>query len=184
MFNPTSSNVSGNGYSNNTAHDPKSRIFGGISSHAGLFTNSEDLFKLSDILFQGKYLNESHIKRLYEKNIIGASRGDMGLYLKHFDSHAVTYNPDELSVASFTAQGYTGSTATFDLKNKIHNNILVNAIIDDKENSLNDKPLEFLDSFDSYQIELFKSIMLMYVIKTYYNKYLNVKEDYILRRKI
>ena len=93
--------------------------------------------------------------------------------------------PSELSDYSFTSEGYTGSIASFDLKNKIHNSILVNAIInDEKTKMINDKPVGFMEASDSYQTQLIKNIMLMYVIKKYYNKYLNVKEDIILRRVI
>lgn len=185
MYNPKTDNVSGNGYALCTPHDPKVRLFGGVSGHAGLFSNSSDLMKLSDMLFKNNFLNKEHKERLCRRILSNNLRGNMGLFLKDEKGLKVTYNPSELSDYSFTSEGYTGSIASFDLKNKIHNSILVNAIInDEKTKMINDKPVGFMEASDSYQTQLIKNIMLMYVIKKYYNKYLNVKEDIILRRVI
>ncbi|MBR6113364.1 MAG: hypothetical protein IKP79_02505, partial [Bacilli bacterium] len=97
-----------------------------------------------------------------------------------------TYNPPEFSKGSFSHQGWTGQVASFDPNNKIHNNILVNAIEinPDKEKLKNDKPLGFKDGFGLYQSELIKRVMLMYVVKKYYNKYCNVHESVEEYRKI
>ncbi len=183
MFNPKSDNVSGNGYSFNYPHDPKAKIFNGVCGHAGLFTNSMDLMKVADSLFNNSYLDDSHKKRLYECNINGSVKGNMGLYLKHPLGYEMTYNPSELSSSSFTSQGWTGSIASFELRNKIHNSILVNAIIDDNDNKLlNNKPLLFSESFDKYQMQIVKIMMLMYVIKKYYEKYYHIKESIEMKR--
>ncbi len=182
-FNPATKNVSGNGYSNQYPHDPKARLFNGVQGHAGLFTNSSDLMYLADGLFERRFLNREHMSRLTMGNIPGAVKGNMGLYLKHPDGHLMTYTPNEFSNQSFTAQGWTGSIASFDLHNQIHNSILVNAIIDGEgEAVINNKPKSFLESFDNYQIELVKRIMLMYVVKKYYNKYCRINENIELRR--
>ena len=183
IFNPKTTNVSGTGYGSNVVHDPKSRILGGVTGHAGLFTNSEDLMKLSDGLFNGEYLDQEHIKRLSETTVKGSSRGNLGVYLKHPNGLADTFNPSELSDESFSSQGFTGSVATFDTKNKIHNNILVNAIIDD-ENAKNNKPADFFKYLEDYQVELIKRIMLIYVVKKYYNKYCKVQEDVEIEKTI
>ena len=184
-FTPKTNNVSGNGYGSNMPHDPKSRIFGGITGHAGIFTNSEDLMKLSDALFMGTFFNKEHTNRLSESNIEDAFKGNMGLFLKHHSGYDVTFNPEEYSNNSFTAQGWTGSIASFDLKNKIHNSILVNAIIDDdKSKTYNNKPLGFSGEFDRYQMSIVKRIMLMYVMKKYYNKYCDTKEELTIKKSL
>ena len=184
-FTPKTNNLSGNGYSYNMPHDPKSRMLGGITGHAGIFTNSEDLMKLSDGLFMNKFLNEEHLSRLSEANIENAFKGNMGLFLKHPLGYEVTFNPMEYSNSSFTAQGWTGGIASFDLRNKIHNNILVNAIIDDdKDKIYNNKPIGFSEAFDHYQINVVKKIMLMFVMKKYYNKYCDTKEEITLKKSL
>ena len=178
-FTPGIVNISGNANDLGLPHDPKSRNLGGVTGHAGIFTNSEGLMDLSDGLFNRKYLSEENINRLGEKTFDNSSRGNLGVYVKTNNGWTDTYVPPEFSNGSFAHQGYTGSVAAFDPNNKIHNNILVNAIElnDDKNKLLNDKPLGFRKSFGLYQSELTKRIMLMYVVKKYYNKYLNVKEN-------
>lgn len=183
MFNPKTTNISGNGYSKTYPFDTKARLFNGVNGHAGLFTSSSDLIILANSLFNSDYLTEEHISRLSSYNIEGNVKGNMGLYLKHKDGYKMTYSPSEYSDESFTSQGWTGSIASFDIKNKIHNSILVNAIInDDKDRVLNNKPKMFLESFDEYEMQLVKRIMLMYVVKKYYNKYCNYDESIEVRR--
>lgn len=185
MFNPKTNNVSGNGYGEKMVHDPKSRALGGVTAHAGIFTNSEDLMKLANGLFDDKLINKEHLDRLSQINVEGASKGNMGLYVKHPIGINATYNPSEFSDKSFTAQGWTGSIASFDLDKKIHNSILVNTIIDDeKEKITSNKPEGFSSEIDKYQLEIIKRIMLIYVVKKYYNKYLDVKENLEIRKSI
>lgn len=184
MFNPTS-NISGNGYSCNYPHDPKARLFNGVQGHAGIFTNSSDLMSLSDMLFLRKFLNQEHLSRLSKSNNPNSIKGNMGLYLKHPDGYKMTYNPSEYSHESFTSQGWTGSIASFDLINRIHNSILVNAIVEDESDKIsNNKPKMFLETFDQYQMNIVKRIMLMYIVKKYYNRYCNISEDIEVKRTL
>ncbi len=185
LFNPNNinntlflpeSNYTGNERSDNFAHDPKSRVLGGVSSHAGLFTNSGDLFKLSDVLYNG-YLNSYHINKLCEQTFPFSSKGNLGNYVKHEKGWEYTYTPNEFSNLSFASQGYTGSLSVFDVKNRINNNILVSSIYNDKEITYKDKLIGFKEYFSTYQIELTKIIMNMYVIKKYYNDYVNTFEN-------
>lgn len=80
---------------------------------------------------------------------------------------------------SFSYQGWTGSVATFDPNNLIHQNILVNAIYEngDKAKVRADKPVGYGNAFDEYQRQITKLTMLMYVAKVYYNKYCNANEN-------
>lgn len=50
MYNPNNMNITGNG-NNRGVHDPKAKAFGGVSGHAGIFTNSSDLEKLARGIF-------------------------------------------------------------------------------------------------------------------------------------
>ena len=185
-FTPKIINVSGNANDLGLPHDPKSRNLGGVTGHAGLFSNSEGLMQLADGVLNPGYLNQEHIDRLGERTFEGSAKGNLGVYLKNPNGWSGTYNPPEFSDGSFSHQGWTGQVASFDPNNKIHNNILVNAIENnpDKEKLKNDKPLGFKDGFGLYQSELIKRVMLMYVVKKYYNKYCNVHESVEEYRKI
>ncbi len=179
VFTPKIINITGNTLNDGLPQDPKSRALGGVTGHAGLFTNSEDLFKLSDGLFNDDYLNKEHKDRLSEITFNGAYKGNLGLYVKHSEGWKKTYTPPEFSDKSFSQQGYTGGIAVFDLNNKIHNNILVNTVMNPREAEgiKNNKPEGFMNYFGTYQVNITKRIMLMYIAKKYYNKYCNVKED-------
>ena len=171
-------NVAGNNNYLGLPHDPKSTALGGITGHAGLFSNSEGLIKLSDGLYNKNYLSDYNIKRLGEVTFDGSPKGNLGVYVKHPLGWDYTYTAPEYSTGSFTHQGYTGGIASFDPNNKIHNNILVSAIYEgDEEIVHNGKPIGYSNRFREYQIKLTKEIMLMYILKTYYNKYIGIKED-------
>ena len=178
VFTPKIINITGNTMNDGLPHDPKSRILGGVTAHAGLFTNSEDLALLADGLFKG-FLNQKHMDKFSEVTFKDYVKGNMGLYLKDKDGWANTFTPPEFSNKSFSHQGFTGSVASFDPVNHIHNNILVNAIktSDNKDELYNCKPILFRESFGMYQQEITKKIMLMYIAKKYYNKYINIKEN-------
>lgn len=177
-FSPGTTNISGNNNDLGLPHDPKSRILGGKIGHAGLFTNSEDLMKLSDGIMGNMYLNKNHITKLGEITFDDSPRGNLGVFVKHPKSWEYTYTPSEYSSGSFSHQGWTGGVASFDPNNKIHNSILVNAIYkSDNPNEIkNDKPIEYKKYLNKYQSEITKRIMLMYVVKKYYNKYIGYCE--------
>lgn len=192
-FNPYEPNISGNG---NTlkVHDPKARILGGAVGSAGIFTTSDDLARLARSLFSVNYINSD----LLEYDLLGltkeqlgrfgeitfpnakqCNKGNLGIYVKHPLGFAKTFTPSEFSTGSFSHQGWTGSVATFDPNNLIHQNILVNAIYenDNKDLVRNDKPVGFGDAFDEYLKQMTMNTMLMYVAKKYYNTYCNSKEN-------
>lgn len=187
MFNPTSNNLSGNENGNRLVHDPKARILGGAVGSAGLFTTSNDLAKLAKSLFSIKYISPNflgyhYLNKIGEQtftNTLQCNKGNLGIYVKHSLGYVKTFTPPEFSRGSFSHQGWTGSVATFDPNNLIHYNILVNAIYesDYQEEIKNDKPVDFNLAFRKYQSQLTAHTMLMYIIKQYYNKYCNIKED-------
>ena len=178
-FTPGVINITGNATLDGLPHDPKSRALNGVTGHAGIFTNSEDLTHLADGVFDGEYLSGEHVRRLGERTFEGSPKGNLGLYIKNGNGWADTYTGPEFSDGSFSHQGWTGVTATFDPNNKIHNSILANAIYEseDKEQVKNNKPVGYSKQFGLYQCEITKRIMLMYVAKKYFNKYCNIRED-------
>ncbi len=182
MFNPDTTNVSGNGNDMRKVHDPKARILGGAVGSAGLFTTSDDLARLAKNIYSINYINKNHIARLGEVTFPNSkqnNKGNLGIYVKHPLGIEKTYTPSEFADRSFSHQGWTGSVATFDPTNLIHQNILVNAVYKNENKDLvrSDKPFGFGAVFDEYLIGLTKNTMLMYVIKQYYNKYCKYNEN-------
>ena len=190
-FNPKSTNITGCG-NRLEVHDPKARALGGIAGHAGLFTNGEDLCKLANGLFKVYHnqkrpieLTKKHIYKMGEitfPNAKQCNKGNLGLYVKHPDGFAKTFTPSIFSTGSFSHQGWTGSLATFDPNNQIHQSILVNAIYDTDNKNLirNDKPIGFGGRFDQYLDQFTTNTMLLYVAKEYYNRYIyNKSKEYI-----
>lgn len=184
LFNPTSFNTSGNGdlydeYGNALVHDRKARTLGGALGHAGIFTTSDDLARLARELYSLEYINKERIARLGEVTFANSVKGNLGVYVKHPEGIGTTFTPSEFSTGSFSHQGWTGSVASFDPNNMIHNNILVNGIYDRslEEGVKNDKPAGFIPAFEEYERNIVRNIMLEYVVKKYYNKYANDKED-------
>ncbi len=194
QFNPTTNNLSGNGNNYRLVHDPKTRILGGVTGAAGLFTTSNDLAILAKRLFSINYISPNFLSRKYLTrigeqtftNTLQCNKGNLGVYVKHPLGYVKTFTPPEFSSDSFSHQGWTGSVATFDPHNLIHHNILVNAIYesDDLEKIKNNKPIDFNIAFREYQQQLTAVTMLMYVIKRYYNIYIDTKEDIKQIKKI
>lgn len=187
QFNPLTHDLSGNGNKRRLVYDTKARILGGALGSAGLFTTSEDLARLARSLYRVNYYTQSlltkkNLAKLGEitfPNSSQSNRGNLGLYVKHPLGYSKTFTPSEFSDGSFSHQGTTGSVAVFDPNNLIHNSILVNTIYNsiDKEIVKDDKPVGFETVFEEYQNQITRNIMLMYVAKQYYNRYLNVKEN-------
>lgn len=187
-FNPKTSNIAGNG-NNIGVHDPKARAMGGVAGHAGLFTNSSDLKKLAKGIFAvNNHCFDNYGRRLFLKreqigkmgeitfpNAKQCNKGNLGLYVKYPLGFDKTFTPSAFSKGSFSHQGWTGSLATFDPNNQIHQNILVNAIYetDDKDKVRNDKPVGYGARFDKYLASITDDTMVMFVAKKYYDKYIN-----------
>ena len=192
MFNPTTTNIAGNGNQLGLVHDPKARILGGAIGSAGLFTTSDDLALLARHMYSLGYVNKNYIDRMGEITFPEskfAHKGNFGIYVKHPQGLDKTFTPSEFSKGSFSHQGWTGSLATFDPNNMIHQNMLVNAIYEDKEpveldsegnpikKVVNDKPAGFVPAFDPYIASLTQHSLLMLVIKKYYDKYYGPTND-------
>lgn len=184
MYNPNTLNTAGNG-KHFGVHDSKARALGGVAGHAGIFTNSSDLSRLAKGMFavnhnricsmNGRlYLTREQIGRFGEitfPNAKQCNKGNLGVYVKQSD----TFTPYAFSTGSFSHQGWTGSVATFDPNNMIHQNILVNAIYEDynKDRVRNDKPVGFVGRFDKYLASITDDTMIMFIAKRYYDTYIN-----------
>ena len=186
LFNPKTTNTSGNN-SYNYVHDPKARILGGAVGSAGIFTTSDDLAKLAKAIYSVNYINKKFLSSDYVRRMgeipfpesPSSNKGNLGLYVKHPRGLDKTYTPNESAKFSFSMQGWTGSIAIFDPYNLIHQNILVNSILEsnDKDIVLNDKPRGFGGAMDEYLKQITFNTMLTYIAKKYYNTYCNSKES-------
>lgn len=185
MFNPTSKNISGNGGYDSFVHDPKARLLGGMIGSAGIFTTSKDLMKLAKGLFEINYINKSKLESIISKENLRnmgeitypdseqSHKGNFGIFVKHPNGLKLTYTPPLFSNYSFSHQGWVGPVAVFDPNNLIHHNCLVNAIykVENPEELKNDKPLGYRNAWAEYQINITQNIMIMMIVKKYFNMY-------------
>ena len=150
--------VRGNGYNDKYAHDPKSRIMGLIGS-AGIIINSSNMDKFIDKLINCELINKEELLNLSKKRFESnhPNKGIAGIYVKHLLGIKKSSTPLEYSKYAFSHQGYTGSCVIVDPINKIHNNILVDAIKEDKK-----KDKDFYKYFNLY----FEKLVLL-TLKTY-----------------
>ncbi len=165
--------IIGNGYNDLLPHDPKARIMGTIGS-AGIFINSINMDKFADNIINGNLISKNYLyklsNKLFDKNHPNKSYG--GIYIKHPLGIKKSSTPREYSKYAFSHQGYTGSCLIIDPLLKIHNNILVNAI---KENKKKDE--NFYQYFNIYHEKIVLLTLKTYLIN---NNELNIK----INRKI
>lgn len=188
-FNPIEDNISGNGGYNNLVHDPNTQLLDGITGSAGIFTTSRDLNKLAKALFSVNYnesglISKSSLKKLGEITFPRSKqcgKGNLGVYVKA--NYNKTFTPLVFSTDSFSYQGWTGAIAYFDPHNFIHFNFLPNTILKaDSKYIIHDKPIGYIDAFVNYSDFIINHIMMIYIIKKYYNIYKN--QDIELKEKI
>lgn len=190
-FNPKNYNLAGNGNNLGLVHDPKARALGGNVGSAGIFTNSDDLAKIARHMYIVNYCNFDVLKNLVSKNNLDrmgtitfpnsqqSNKGLFGAYQKHPDRENKWLNPLAYADKTFTFQGFTGSVATFDPTNKIHNSILVGAI----EDGAPKKDAAFMEAFHLYQQCIISKTLELLVIKRYYEM-INEKKDIDQTHKI
>ncbi len=155
-YKPISNNLAASGKTDNTVNDPKTLVYGPNCS-AGLFTNSEDLKKIFNILINEKFLKKEYTKKFSFRKNKNHYKGYVGLLLRHEE---INLAPKIFSKEVFTSQGYTGCFATFDLLNQFHNSILTNAIkIGEKE-----KVEGYINRLVEYQKELSLEMIKLHLI--------------------
>lgn len=154
--------VVGNGYNDLLVHDPKARIMGTIGS-AGVFIDNINLDLFVDKLITGNIISKENLYKISRKLFLNnhPNKGYGGVYIKHPLGIKKTSTPLEYSKYAFSHQGYTGSCVIIDPYLKIHNNILVNAINNDKKKDAN-----FYKFFNDFHEKLVMLTLKTFLINT------------------
>lgn len=98
-------------------HDMGAAMLGGVSGHAGLFSNSKELAVLMQMLLSGgsyggeRYLSEEVIE-LFTKRYYKSSRRGLGFDMKELDQRKNLNMSEKASESAFGHLGFTG-TAVF-----------------------------------------------------------------------
>lgn len=116
-------------------HDENARFFGGISGHAGLFSNINDMVKLADMLInEGKgFISKASYYRMttnYTEKL-GGNRG-WGWCIK---GNAISSGGDIISPKAFGHTGFTGTSIWIDPVSEIYIILLTNRVYPTRENN-------------------------------------------------
>lgn len=170
MFNPDTEKYTllGNGNNIGMPQDYKTRINDGVTGAAGLFTNSIDMLKLSTLLYDYEFFDDNFVKEMLENYFIDdkeRKRSYGGLYISNNDND-ISYAPKEFSDITLAHQGFTGSVVIFDLKNRMHISILLDAI---KLNA-SKKSEKFIDNFYVFKNVIVEYSLILYLLAHYNSK--------------
>jgi beta-glucosidase-like glycosyl hydrolase/CubicO group peptidase (beta-lactamase class C family) len=104
-----------NGY----VHDMGAAMLGGVSGHAGLFSNAQELAAIFQMLLNdGVYGGERFIRaetiQLFTSRVPGASRRGIGFDMKQLDTNEKLNMTDQASEETFGHLGFTGIAAWAD----------------------------------------------------------------------
>jgi len=104
-----------NGY----VHDMGAAMLGGVSGHAGLFSNTQELAAIFQMLLnEGVYGGERFLRsetiKLFTTRVPGASRRGIGFDMKQLDSREKLNMTDLASPNTFGHLGFTGIAAWVD----------------------------------------------------------------------
>ncbi|MCR5557612.1 MAG: carboxylesterase family protein [Butyrivibrio sp.] len=118
-------------------HDPNAfYCMAGVSGHAGLFSNAEDLAKLASVMLTGKYQGKEYFSRECIETFTAEDPENPGFGLGWWvqgDHKRDRYFGTKCSRATFGHQGFTGTLTMIDpekelvivlLTNKIHSRLL------------------------------------------------------------
>ncbi|MGB4655339.1 MAG: glycoside hydrolase family 3 N-terminal domain-containing protein [Bacteroidales bacterium] len=107
-----------------TVHDPTAALMGGVSGHAGLFSNATDVAVVMQMLLQDgeyngvQYINPITVKqfttRYYKKN-----RRGLGFDMRQIPAKSVGPASEYASVDSFGHTGFTGTITWADPENNL-----------------------------------------------------------------
>ena len=124
-------------------HDQTAALFGGVSGHAGLFSNAKDLAVMMQLLLYGgyangrqfiseetiNYFNTAHFADNKNRRGIGFDKPDL-------DPEAKYYTPSkQSSMSSFGHSGFTGTFAWADPENNLIVIFLSNRVYPDSNNN-------------------------------------------------
>jgi CubicO group peptidase (beta-lactamase class C family) len=140
-FNPKGENIAATEFDPVTSkpligvvHDENARFLDGISGHAGLFSNIEDVSKLANMLInRGKRFMSSPtfeaMIRNYTKGL-DENRG-IGWCIK---GNELSSGGDIISPNAFGHTGFTGTSLWIDIENNIYAALLTNRVHPTREN--------------------------------------------------
>lgn len=118
-----------------TVHDPGAAMFGGVSGHAGLFSNARDLASVMQLLLNGGYFNgKQYLKKetidLFTSYHSNSSRRGYGFDKPEKDNalRAKPYPTLSAPAGTFGHTGFTGTCAWADPANNIVFILLSNAV--------------------------------------------------------
>lgn len=145
-FNPKSSNVAATEIELESGktlmgvcHDENGRFFNGISGHAGLFSNIEDMTKFASMLInKGNYKNRKLISRAAFMTMIQnytegfEENRALGWCVK---GRTISSGGDIISPKAFGHTGFTGTSIWTDIENDIYIVLLTNRVHPTRENN-------------------------------------------------
>lgn len=119
-------------YKYGIVHDENAESMGGVSGHAGLFSNLKDLANFAQMIenngvFKGKQIISSQALRLSRKNYTPFSGEGRGLGWQ-LQSPLVTACGDLFSSSSYGHTGFTGTSIWFDPEIQLHVIFLTNRV--------------------------------------------------------
>jgi CubicO group peptidase (beta-lactamase class C family) len=106
-------------------HDPNAALLGGVSGHAGLFSNATDLAAVYQMLldkgmYQGKRYLEERTVELFTAQFSPRSRRGLGFDRKELGNAEISHNVAwQASPLTYGHLGFTGIGAWADPENKI-----------------------------------------------------------------
>jgi len=112
-------------------HDMGAAMMGGVSGHAGLFANANDVAVLMQLLInQGYYGGKQYLEprtiRKYTSRCSGGLRRGIGFDMYQMDKNEVPNMSEKASSRTFGHLGFTGTAAWADPENQIVYVILAN----------------------------------------------------------
>ncbi len=124
-------------------HDQTAALFGGVSGHAGLFSNARDLAVMMQLLLNGGYANGTQFISEETINYFTSApfadnenRRGIGFDKPDLDSEAKYYTPSkQSSMASFGHTGFTGTFAWADPANNLIVIFLSNRVYPTSDNN-------------------------------------------------
>ncbi len=145
-FNPKCSNVAATEIDHETGktiiglcHDENGRFFDGVSGHAGLFSNIEDMAKFASMLInEGKYkgkqlISKSAFKAMVRNYTEGLEENrSLGWCVK---GRELSSGGDIISPTAFGHTGFTGTSIWTDIENDIYIVLLTNRVHPTRENN-------------------------------------------------
>lgn len=124
-------------------HDQSAALFGGVSGHAGLFSNARELAVMMQLLLDGGYANGTRFVSEETINYFNSTpfadngnRRGIGFDKPDLDPDAKYYTPSkQSSMRSFGHSGFTGTFAWADPENNLIVIFLSNRVYPDSDNN-------------------------------------------------